>query len=149
MLVGNMVARRNRQELHRSTLKRVVQNFSIEVGVWLILEFLLDLFCKLDRILVGKRESESEVGLSRIRIRKHMAELECKLIIRIEIGLSFSHDSAPLLLMVWLNAIDGLQALIVKFCLLHKLKYCSLKTIKIDVTDKHRKSLRSFCLKLT
>ena len=75
MLVGDVVARRNRQELHRPSLKRVVQNFTIEVGIWLILEFLLDLVGELNRFLVREGEREGEVCCSCIWIGKHVAEL--------------------------------------------------------------------------
>ena len=70
---------------------------------------------KFQRLFKRERVCEGEVRRLVLRVREHVRELQCKLLITVEEVRNFGDNAPPLLLLGRHHPIDGLQALVVEF----------------------------------
>ena len=74
---------------------------------------MLNLVGQVKTVLVTEREREGKVSRLVLRVSKHVAKLQSKLVVVVEEGRDFRHDPSPLLLLTWHHSERRLQALVV------------------------------------
>lgn len=116
-LWGDSILGANRQNFDFSPLQAIAQHISFNVNIGRACKLTLYLVKLLDRFLVAKRKSKSEVGGFKLRVAKLVLKLEheCGLLLKPITGLG--NDPFPLVLHVTRDPEDGLKPLWVKFAL--------------------------------